>query len=98
LPSQREERAWRIRADPLASVWGSEVVPWLEADAALNAVTLQEELQRRYPGSYGTAILPTLQRRVRQSRRARPRARSLLRARASAGPTRAVGLHRLRRA
>jgi transposase InsO family protein len=68
LPSQREERAWRTRADPLASVWDSEVVPLLEADAMLNAVTLLEELQRRYPGSYGTDILRTLQRRVRQWR------------------------------
>ena len=68
LPSQRKERAWRTRADPLASVWDSEVVPLLEADAMLNAVTLLEELQRRYPGSYGTNILRTLQRRVRQWR------------------------------
>ena len=36
--------------------------------------------------------------RTPMARRARPRARSLLRARASAGSTRAVGLHRLRRA
>ncbi len=68
LPSQREERAWRTRTDPLAAIWDSEVVPLLEADSALNAVTLLEELQRRYPGSYGTAILRTLQRRVRQWR------------------------------
>ena len=68
LPSQREQRAWRTRADPLAPVWDSEVVPLLEADGALNAVTLLEELQRRYPGSYGTAILRTLQRRVRRWR------------------------------
>jgi len=68
LPSQREVRAWRTRSDPLAPVWDSEVVPLLEADAALNAVTLLEELQRRYPGSYGGAILRTLQRRVRQWR------------------------------
>ena len=69
LPSQREERAWRTRTDPLAAVWDGEVVPLLEADGALNAVTLLEELQRRYPGSYSTAILRTLQlRRVRQWR------------------------------
>jgi len=68
LPSQRKERPWRTRADPLASVWNSEVVPLLEADAMLNAVTLLEELQRRYPGSYGTDMLRTLQRRVRQWR------------------------------
>lgn len=68
LPSQHEARRWRTRADPLGSVWNSEVVPLLEADAMLNAVTLLEEMQRRYPGSYGTNILRTLQRRVRQWR------------------------------
>ena len=67
LPSQRD-RAWRTRADPLGAVWDSEVVALLEADGALGAVTLLEELQRRYPGSYGTGILRTLQRRVRQWR------------------------------
>ncbi len=40
----------------------------LETDGAFNAVTLLEELQRRYPGDYGTSILRTLQRRVRQWR------------------------------
>jgi transposase InsO family protein len=68
LPSQREPRSWRTRSDPLAAVWDSEVVPLLETDGALNAVTLLEELQRRYPGAYGTAVLRTLQRRVRRWR------------------------------
>lgn len=68
LPSQREARSWRTRADPLAPVWDSEVVPLLQADGALSAVTLLEELQRRYPGDYDTAVLRTLQRRVRQWR------------------------------
>lgn len=35
LPSQRESRAWRTRADPLAAVWDNEVVPLLETDGAL---------------------------------------------------------------
>lgn len=68
LPSQREKRTWRTRQDPLASVWDNEVVSLLEADSALSAITLLEELQRRHPGSYGTTILRTLQRRVRQWR------------------------------
>ena len=68
LPSQREARAWRTRTDPLTAVWASEVVPLLETDGALNAVTLLEELQRRYPGDYDTTVLRTLQRRVRQWR------------------------------
>ena len=68
LPSQRETRAWRTRTDPLEPVWEGEVVPLLESDGALNAVTLLEELQRRYPGEYDTGVLRTLQRRVRQWR------------------------------
>jgi hypothetical protein len=68
LPSQRESRAWRTRTDPLTAVWDGEVVPLLESDGALNAVTLLEELQRRYPGDYDTTVLRTLQRRVRQWR------------------------------
>ena len=68
LPSQRAERLWRTRSDPLASVWDAEVVPLLQHDAALNAVTLLEELQRRYPGSYDSSVLRTLQRRLRQWR------------------------------
>ena len=68
LPSQRETRAWRTRIDPLTAVWDSEVVPLLDSDGALNAVTLLEELQRRYPGDYDTTVLRTLQRRVRQWR------------------------------
>jgi len=55
LPSQRPARNWRTREDPLSSVWDSEVVPLLQADARLNAVTLLEELQRRYPGQWVSA-------------------------------------------
>jgi transposase InsO family protein len=68
LPSQREARAWRTRADPLSEVWEAEVVPLLQADARLNAVTLLEELQRRHPGDYDERVLRTLQRRIRQWR------------------------------
>jgi len=68
LPSQRPARDWRTRQDPLQAVWDSEVVPLLQADDRLNAVTLLEELQRRYPGQWGTSVLRTLQRRVRQWR------------------------------
>lgn len=68
LPSQRQPRSWRTRQDPLATVWDAEIVPLLQADAQLNAVTLLEELQRRHPGEYGTSVLRTLQRRMRQWR------------------------------
>lgn len=68
LPSQRPSRSWRTRQDPLAAVWDAEVVPLLQADAELNAVTLLEELQRRHPGQYDSGVLRTLQRRLRQWR------------------------------
>lgn len=65
LPSQREPRAWRTRPDPFRGVWESEIVPMLEAAPGLTAMTLLEELQRRYPGQFEVALLRTLQRRVR---------------------------------
>jgi transposase InsO family protein len=68
LPSQRPPRHWRTRADPLAAVWDTEVVPMLEAAPSLMAVTLLEELQRRHPEQFGDSVLRTLQRRVGQWR------------------------------
>lgn len=68
LPSQQPARSWRTRQDPLDAVWEVEVVPLLRSDAALNAVTLLEELQRRHPGEYDSTVLRTLQRRIRQWR------------------------------
>lgn len=68
LPSQREARSWRTRDDPLSELWDGEVVPLLQTDVLLNAVTLLEELQRRHPGQYDTSVLRTLQRRMRQWR------------------------------
>ena len=68
LPSQRPARSWRTREDPLALAWESQVVPLLQVDGGLNAVTLLEELQRRHPGQYGSSVLRTLQRRIRQWR------------------------------
>lgn len=47
LYSQQTTRNWRTREDPLTAVWESQVVPLLQADAQLNAITLLEELQRR---------------------------------------------------
>jgi hypothetical protein len=68
LPSQREARHWRTRPDPLAEVWDSQMKPLLQAAPGLTAVSLLEEMQRRYPGRFGPGILRTLQRRVRQWR------------------------------
>lgn len=67
LPSQRQApRSWRTRADPLAGLWEASVVPMLEANPGLRAVTLFEELQ----ATFGVERAPdgirrTLERRVR---------------------------------
>ena len=68
LPSQRPPRHWRTRTDPLSQIWDAEVVPMLESAPGLMAVTLLEELQRRYPMRVDESVLRTLQRRVRQWR------------------------------
>ena len=68
LPSQRPPRHWRTRADPLAAVWDTEVLPMLEGAPSLMAVTVLEELQRRHPEQFGDSVLRTLQRRVGQWR------------------------------
>jgi hypothetical protein len=67
LPSEtKEPRAWRTRADPFVEVWGSFCVPLLERDTAgiLEAKTLLQELQVRFPGRFEQGQLRTLQRRV----------------------------------
>ncbi len=68
LPSERELRRWRTRSDPLSQWWDSDVAPLLKSAPALNAVTLLEELQRRYPAAVSPTLLRTLQRRLRQWR------------------------------
>ncbi len=65
LPSQKPQRSWRTRPDPLADVWGSEVVPLLEREPRLMGITLIRRLQELYPGHYPDSMLRTLQRRIR---------------------------------
>ena len=43
LPSQRPQRHWRTRPDPLAAVWEAELLPLLQTSPHLNAVTLLED-------------------------------------------------------
>src|SRR6185312_7306560 len=68
LPARQETRQWRTRSDPLSRWWTSDITPLLVASPALNAVTILEELQRRYPTEVSPALLRTLQRRLRQWR------------------------------
>jgi hypothetical protein len=71
LPSQVDQpRHWRTRKDPFAGVWDQEVVPLLESDkhGELQATTILEFLDERYPGRFVPAQLRTLQRRMRDWR------------------------------
>jgi len=47
----RNPRHWRTRNDPFAAVW-AEVARQLGTEPELQALTLLEWLQERYPGQY----------------------------------------------
>jgi hypothetical protein len=65
LPSGvAKEHTWRTRPDPFEDVW-DEVREHLELFSGLEAKTLFEWLQRRYPGRFQDGQLRTLQRRVK---------------------------------
>ncbi len=59
-----KSRDWRTRPDPFAEVW-DEVAGELGKEPDLQALTLLEWLQERYPGAYPDHLLRTLQRRVK---------------------------------
>jgi hypothetical protein len=61
-------RSYRTRIDPFAGVWSSEIVPLLQRDGGLQAVTLLADLQRRHPGRFTDGQVRTLERRIRQWR------------------------------
>jgi len=65
LPSDmRKEHTWRTREDPFARVW-EEVRMKLAINPGLEAKTLFDYLQRKYPGEFSDGQLRTLQRRVK---------------------------------
>ena len=65
LPSEiKVEHTWRSREDPFAEVW-DEMKAKLEINPGLEAKTLFQDLQRRYPGRFADGQLRTLQRRVK---------------------------------
>jgi len=68
LPNElKAAHDWRTRPDAFAAVW-PEVKALLERDGGLQAKTVFEELQRRYPGTFPAGQLRTLQRRFRRWR------------------------------
>lgn len=68
LPSEmRVEHTWRTREDPFEEVW-SEARPFLELNEGLEAKTIFDYLQRRYPGRFADGQLRTFQRKVKEWR------------------------------
>lgn len=68
LPSEvRKSHTWRTRKDPFAAVW-PEVREKLETNPGLEAKTLFNDLQRRYPGRFRDGQLRTLQRHIKRWR------------------------------
>ena len=65
IPSDiKVEHPWRTREDPFSEVW-EEVKQRLEINPGLEAKTLFESLQYRYPGQFADGQLRTLQRRIK---------------------------------
>ncbi|MEX0646856.1 MAG: IS21 family transposase, partial [Balneolaceae bacterium] len=54
-----------IKKDPFEEVWQLDLVPLLENEPTLQALTLLEDLQEKFPGQYDGNLLRTLQRRVK---------------------------------
>lgn len=68
LPSEMQvEHSWRTREDPFAGEW-EEAKSFLERNDGLEAKTIFEHLQRRYPGRFSDGQLRTFQRKVKQWR------------------------------
>ena len=65
---QQRGRHWRTRADPLAEVWDSVLVPMLEKAPQLEPQTLLLHLERTFPGQDWFRRKRTIQRRVEQWR------------------------------
>lgn len=65
LPGEvRVNHVWRTREDPFVVVWEG-VKQNLEVNPGLEAKTLFEDLQRRYPGRFADGQVRTLQRRIK---------------------------------
>jgi len=69
LPSQRKPSRGRTVPDPLAAVWEPVLLPILERDPAVQAVTLMRHLQLMHPEAFpDDRVRRTLERRVRDWR------------------------------
>ena len=69
LPSQRKPKRGRTVPDPLEAVWEPIILPILERDASVQAVTLLRHLQLQDPEAFpDDRVRRTLERRVRDWR------------------------------
>ena len=60
LPNERKkDRTWRTRSDPFTQVW-DEVREQVATNPGLEAKTLMEALQRKYPGQFADGQVRTL--------------------------------------
>lgn len=65
LPSEiKGAHDWRTRKDPFEDQW-TEIQSKLELNPGLEAKTIFEDFQRRYPGLFSDGQLRTLQRRIK---------------------------------
>src|SRR5205823_14273775 len=65
LPSESfTPRTWRTREDPFQDVW-PELRDQIERHPGIQAKTLFEDLQRRFPGRFPDGQLRTLQRKLK---------------------------------
>jgi Mu transposase-like protein len=65
LPSELDKtHTWRTRQDPFEDSW-DEIKSMLEINPGLEAKTIFEDFQRRYPGRFADGQLRTLQRRIK---------------------------------
>ena len=68
LPSGNPaDRTWRTRPDPFERVW-EEIRQQVDANPGLEAKTVFEALQRKYPGEFADGQLRTLQRHLKRWR------------------------------
>jgi hypothetical protein len=68
LPSQcQQPHTWKTRQNPFADHW-EEIRGLLELNPGLEAKTIFEDLQKRYPGHFQDGQLRTLQRKVKKWR------------------------------
>ena len=64
LPSQKAGVRTRRRADPLADIFDTDIVPLLKAAPGLRSIAIFEEMQRRHP-ELSPGVRRTMERRIR---------------------------------